>query len=131
MGVLQEFKKFALRGNVMDMAVGIIIGAAFGTVVKSLVDDIIMPPIGVVTSDRTAKTRRVEIPRLVQHPKYGKFLRRRTICWRLTCLSTRSPSSIGSACATRANRATATTACSLAPMPTNGWKTKKSMIISN
>ena len=42
----REFKEFALRGNVMDMAVGIIIGAAFGTVVKSLVDDIIMPPIG-------------------------------------------------------------------------------------
>jgi small subunit ribosomal protein S17 len=37
--------------------------------------------IGVVTSDRTAKTRRVEIPRLVRHPKYGKFLRRRTICY--------------------------------------------------
>jgi large conductance mechanosensitive channel len=50
MGMLQEFKKFALRGNVMDMAVGIILGAAFGTVVKSLVDDIIMPPIGVMTS---------------------------------------------------------------------------------
>lgn len=50
MGMLQEFKKFALRGNVIDMAVGIIIGAAFGTVVKSLVDDIIMPPIGYVTS---------------------------------------------------------------------------------
>jgi large conductance mechanosensitive channel len=50
MSVIQEFKKFALRGNVMDMAVGIIIGAAFSTVVKSLVDDIIMPPIGYVTS---------------------------------------------------------------------------------
>lgn len=49
MSMLQEFKKFALRGNVIDMAVGIIIGAAFGTVVKSLVDDIIMPPIGMVT----------------------------------------------------------------------------------
>ena len=46
MSVMQEFKKFALRGNVMDMAVGIIIGAAFGGVVKSLVDDVIMPPIG-------------------------------------------------------------------------------------
>jgi large conductance mechanosensitive channel len=50
MGMLQEFKKFALRGNVMDMAVGIIIGGAFGTMVKSLVDDVIMPPIGYVTS---------------------------------------------------------------------------------
>lgn len=44
--MLQEFKKFALRGNVIDMAVGIIIGASFGTIVKSLVDDVIMPPIG-------------------------------------------------------------------------------------
>jgi len=49
MSVIQEFKKFALRGNVVDMAVGIIIGAAFGGVVKSLVDDVIMPPIGMLT----------------------------------------------------------------------------------
>ena len=47
--MLEEFKEFALRGNVVDMAVGIIIGAAFSTIVRSLVDDIIMPPIGVVT----------------------------------------------------------------------------------
>jgi large conductance mechanosensitive channel len=47
--MLKEFKEFALRGNVVDMAVGIIIGAAFSTIVRSLVDDIIMPPIGVVT----------------------------------------------------------------------------------
>jgi large conductance mechanosensitive channel len=47
--MLNEFKEFALRGNVMDMAVGVIIGAAFSTIVRSLVDDIIMPPIGVVT----------------------------------------------------------------------------------
>lgn len=44
-----EFKKFLMRGNVLDMAVGIIIGAAFSTVVKSLVDDVIMPPIGKLT----------------------------------------------------------------------------------
>ncbi|NIM98294.1 MAG: large conductance mechanosensitive channel protein MscL [candidate division Zixibacteria bacterium] len=44
--MLKEFKEFAMRGNVVDMAVGIIIGAAFGTIVKSLVSDIIMPPIG-------------------------------------------------------------------------------------
>ncbi|HET6798648.1 MAG TPA: large-conductance mechanosensitive channel protein MscL [Gemmatimonadales bacterium] len=44
--MLKEFKAFALRGNVLDLAVGIIIGGAFGTIVKSLVDDIIMPPIG-------------------------------------------------------------------------------------
>ena len=46
--MLKEFKEFAVKGNVMDMAVGIIIGAAFGTIVKSLVDDIIMPPIGLL-----------------------------------------------------------------------------------
>lgn len=46
--MLKEFKEFALRGNVVDMAVGIIIGAAFGTIVSSLVNDVIMPPIGLV-----------------------------------------------------------------------------------
>ncbi len=46
--MLEEFKKFAMRGNVVDMAVGIIIGAAFGGIVKSLVNDIIMPPIGMI-----------------------------------------------------------------------------------
>ncbi len=46
--MLKEFKGFAMRGNVVDMAVGIIIGAAFGTIVKSLVTDIIMPPIGLL-----------------------------------------------------------------------------------
>ena len=46
--MLEEFKKFAMRGNVIDMAVGIIIGGAFGTVVKSLVSDVVMPPIGLL-----------------------------------------------------------------------------------
>ncbi|MBN1895090.1 large conductance mechanosensitive channel protein MscL [bacterium] len=46
--MLKEFKEFALRGNVMDMAVGIIIGAAFGKIVSSLVGDILMPPIGLL-----------------------------------------------------------------------------------
>lgn len=46
--MLEEFKKFAMRGNVVDMAVGIIIGGAFGTIVKSLVSDVIMPPIGLL-----------------------------------------------------------------------------------
>jgi large conductance mechanosensitive channel len=44
--MFKEFKEFAMRGNVVDLAVGIIIGGAFGTIVKSLVDDVIMPPIG-------------------------------------------------------------------------------------
>lgn len=47
-GFVQEFKEFALRGNVVDLAVGLVIGAAFGAIVNSLVNDIIMPPIGLV-----------------------------------------------------------------------------------
>jgi len=46
--MLQEFKKFAMRGNVVDMAVGIIIGASFGKIISSLVNDVIMPPIGLI-----------------------------------------------------------------------------------
>ena len=49
MGMMQEFREFALKGNVMDLAVGVIIGAAFGKIVDSLVKDIIMPIIGTVT----------------------------------------------------------------------------------
>ena len=48
MAMIKEFKEFAMRGNVVDMAVGIIIGGAFGTIVKSLVADVIMPPIGLL-----------------------------------------------------------------------------------
>jgi large conductance mechanosensitive channel len=46
--MFKEFKEFAMKGNVIDMAVGIIIGAAFGTIIKSLVDDVLMPPIGLL-----------------------------------------------------------------------------------
>jgi large conductance mechanosensitive channel len=46
--MFKEFKEFAMKGNVVDLAVGLIIGAAFGTIVKSLVDDVIMPPIGLL-----------------------------------------------------------------------------------
>jgi large conductance mechanosensitive channel len=46
MKITEEFKQFAIKGNVVDMAIGIVIGAAFGTVVKSMVDDIITPPLG-------------------------------------------------------------------------------------
>ena len=49
--MLKEFKEFAMRGNVVDMAVGIIIGAAFGAIVKSLVADVLMPPIGLLLGD--------------------------------------------------------------------------------
>lgn len=49
--MLKEFKEFALRGNVVDMAVGIVIGAAFGKIVTSLVNDLVMPPLGLLTGN--------------------------------------------------------------------------------
>lgn len=51
MKILTEFKKFAMRGNVLDMAVGVIIGAAFGKIVDSLVKDMIMPPLGILLGE--------------------------------------------------------------------------------
>lgn len=48
MGIISEFKKFALKGNVLDLAIAVVIGAAFNKIVSSLVDDIIMPPIGLI-----------------------------------------------------------------------------------
>ncbi len=79
MGVIKEFKEFATRGNVIDMAVGIVIGAAFGKIVSSLVNDIIMPPVGILIGNvdfsnlaftikaKTAETAAVTI-------KYGVFI---------------------------------------------------------
>lgn len=76
---LSEFKQFAMRGNVVDMAVGIIIGAAFGKIVSSLVSDVIMPPIGVLLggvdfSDLsfTLKQATGDEPAVVI--SYGKFI---------------------------------------------------------
>ena len=51
MGFFKEFREFAVKGNVVDMAVGIIIGGAFGTIAKSLVEDVIMPPIGMLAGN--------------------------------------------------------------------------------
>ena len=51
MGFVKEFREFAVRGNVVDMAVGIIIGGAFGTVVSSFVNDVMMPPLGILVGD--------------------------------------------------------------------------------
>lgn len=81
MGLIKEFKEFAVRGNVIDLAVGLIIGAAFGKIVTSLVDDIIMPPVGYVlngidfsskkillkAADESTKTAEVAI-------RYGNFI---------------------------------------------------------
>lgn len=79
MGVLKEFKEFAVKGNVVDMAVGIIIGASFGKIISSLVGDVIMPPIGVLLGGVdfsnlaiTVKEAAGEIPAVVI--SYGKFV---------------------------------------------------------
>jgi large conductance mechanosensitive channel len=60
--MLQEFKKFAMRGNVIDLAVGIIIGGAFGKIVSSLVNDIIMPVIGIILGGINFSSLKLVIP---------------------------------------------------------------------
>ena len=82
MSLIQEFKAFASRGNVIDMAVGIIIGAAFGKIVSSFVGDVIMPPIGLILggvdfSDLavTLKAAEGDAPAVVI--AYGKFIQTR------------------------------------------------------
>ena len=54
--MLKEFREFAVKGNVVDLAVGMIIGGAFGTIVTSLVNDVIMPPIGLLSAASTSPT---------------------------------------------------------------------------
>ena len=61
MAIVKEFKEFAMRGNVVDLAVGVVIGAAFGKIVTSLVNDIIMPPIGYLTGGVDFKSLKVLI----------------------------------------------------------------------
>jgi large conductance mechanosensitive channel len=63
MGFVKEFKQFALKGNVMDMAVGVIIGGAFGKIVTSLVNDILMPPIGVLMGNVSFADLKLNISR--------------------------------------------------------------------
>ena len=77
--LIQEFKEFAVKGNAVDMAVGVIIGGAFGKIVSSIVDDIIMPPIGGVNfSDLKYTLPQVEIPGVTAPApatiNYGNFL---------------------------------------------------------
>lgn len=72
MGFVKEFKEFAMKGNVMDMAVGVIIGGAFGKIVSSLVDDVLMPIIGMITGgvDFTGLVAKVGDATV----KYGTFI---------------------------------------------------------
>ncbi len=83
MGFIKEFKEFAMRGNVMDMAVGVIIGGAFGKIVTSLVDDVLMPAIGMLTGgiDLSGLAYKVMLPALDGGEpiagatiKYGAFI---------------------------------------------------------
>jgi large conductance mechanosensitive channel len=70
MSILKEFKEFAMRGSVVDLAVGVVIGAAFGKIVTSLVNDIIMPPIGKLTGGVDFSDKFINL----DHEKLAKFL---------------------------------------------------------
>ncbi len=79
MSVIKDFKEFAIKGNVVDLAVGVIIGAAFGKIVSSFVSDVVMPPLGLLTSGAdfkdlavTLRAAQGETPAVVL--KYGLFL---------------------------------------------------------
>jgi len=79
MKLLQEFKAFAMRGNVVDMAVGIIIGAAFGKIVSSIVSDVIMPPIGLLVGGIDFSNLSITLKEAVDNSpavviKYGVFI---------------------------------------------------------
>lgn len=79
MGMLKEFKEFAVKGNVVDMAVGIIIGGAFGKIITSLVGDVIMPPIGVAMGGVDFSNLSIIVQEAIDKKpavviSYGKFL---------------------------------------------------------
>jgi large conductance mechanosensitive channel len=82
MSIISEFREFALKGNVVDLAVGVIIGAAFNGIVQSLVNDLVMPPIGWVTGGLDFSDLVVTLPRSPMAPadaalvtiNYGKFI---------------------------------------------------------
>lgn len=72
MSIVREFREFAVKGNVMDLAVGVIIGAAFGKIVGSLVEDVVMPVIGVLMGGLNFSDLAVKVGSATL--KYGKFL---------------------------------------------------------
>lgn len=82
MSILSEFREFALKGNVVDLAIGVIIGAAFNGIVQSFVNDVIMPPIGWLTGGLDFSDLAITLPRSPMAPadaelvtiKYGQFI---------------------------------------------------------
>jgi large conductance mechanosensitive channel len=81
MSMIKEFKAFAMKGNVVDLAIGVIIGAAFGKIVASLVDDILMPPIGLLLGGEDFSTKKIilkaadEANKVAEVAiKYGNFI---------------------------------------------------------
>ncbi len=75
MSILKEFKEFAVRGNMIDLAVGIIIGAAFGKIVSSLVNDIIMPPIGLLLGGMNFTDIKITMREAITDPATGKMIK--------------------------------------------------------
>ena len=75
MKILQEFKAFAMRGNVVDMAVGIIIGAAFGKIISSLVNDLLMPPIGLLIGGINFTDIKIIMKDAITDPATGKVIK--------------------------------------------------------
>ena len=79
MGMMKEFKEFAAKGNMLDMAVGIIVGAAFGKIITSLVGDVLMPPIGLIIGGVDFKTLKLTLKQAVGDTaavtmNYGVFI---------------------------------------------------------
>ncbi len=75
MSMMKEFKDFAMKGNVIDLAVGIIIGAAFGKIVSSVVNDVIMPPIGLLVGGITFTDIKIIMKDAVSDPATGKVIK--------------------------------------------------------
>jgi large conductance mechanosensitive channel len=75
MKILKEFREFAMRGNVIDLAVGIIIGAAFGKIISSLVNDVIMPPIGLLVGGIDFKEIVINMKDAITDPATGKVVK--------------------------------------------------------
>ena len=72
MGLVKEFREFAVKGNVLDLAIAVVIGAAFGKIVSSIVNDIIMPPLGIIIGGRRSVLRILVLDRSIGLPGMHK-----------------------------------------------------------